>query len=187
MLSDLQRRKLTHKFEIFDADGDGGVEASDFRAMIDRLARLRGWDEGSEPVERLRAEYAEFWKALVSMAEPADPDRIELDDWLAYYEAALDFEREMAGPDHVTCTPRSTMGLVFDVLDRDGDGEISREEYRQFCRAHRIDLPADGDVFARLDRDGDGRLTRSEMLDLVTEFYFSDDPEAPGNRLFGPL
>lgn len=187
MLSDLQRRKLTHKFRIFDLDGDGWIEASDFRGVVDRLARLRGWEEGSEPVESLRAEYAEFWKALAAMAEPREPDRIDLDDWLDYYGAALDFEREISGPDHVTCTPRSTMGLVFDVLDRDGDGAISRREYREFCRAYRIELPAKGDTFSRLDRDGDGRITRSEMLDLVSDFYFSDDPQAPGNRLFGSI
>lgn len=187
MLDDLQRRKLTHKFRIFDFDGDGRVEASDFRAVVDRLARLRSWEEGSEPVEKLRSEYAEFWKALAAMAEPRDPDRIDLDDWLDYYESALDFEREIAGPDHVTCTPRSTMGLVFDVLDSDRDGAISRREYREFCSAYRIELPADGDAFAHLDRDGDGHITRSEMLDLVSDFYFSDDPQAPGNWLFGPL
>ncbi len=75
---------------------------------------------------------------------------------------------------------------AFDAADADGDGQLSREEWRELPRAARaaarermfarLDANDDGgldaDEFGRdmarlkaLDADGDGRLTRSEMRD----------------------
>ena len=42
-------------------------------------------------------------------------------------------------------------------------------------------------VFLDLDVDGDGSVTRDELMAMAHEFYRSDDPHAPGNRLFGAL
>lgn len=46
-------------------------------------------------------------------------------------------------------------------LDRDGDRQVSREEF-ELSERHRALMP-----FARADRDGDGAITREEMLARV--------------------
>jgi hypothetical protein len=60
-------------------------------------------------------------------------------------------------------------GFVFDALDRDGDGMITREEYNAGFYA--IDLGKNGKLckqefscayFSILDKDGDGQLSREE-------------------------
>ena len=38
-----------------------------------------------------------------------------------------------------------------------------------------------------LDRNGDGVLDQEEVQQALREFYTSDDPQAPGNLIFGPL
>ena len=52
-------------------------------------------------------------------------------------------------------------------LDRDGDGQVTREEFA---------APM-GDAFGRLDKDGDGRLSRDELAS-------GQGPEGPGVRRF---
>jgi Ca2+-binding EF-hand superfamily protein len=75
---------------------------------------------------------------------------------------------------------------VFDILDEDNDGVISKDEYLKFFRSFRGNVE-DGEIaFQKLDEDDKGYLTRKEFLDAVTEFHLSDDPDARGNWLFGP-
>lgn len=71
------------------------------------------------------------------------------------------------------------------VLDADGDGRISAEEYVQGTTGY-MDPATAREVFARMDADGDGHLSQQELSRLVDEWLRSDDPDAPGNMLWGP-
>lgn len=42
-------------------------------------------------------------------------------------------------------------------------------------------------AFRQLDRNRDGYLTTDELIKNAEEFFFSEDPEAPGNWLVGPF
>lgn len=187
MLSALRRRKLSRKFRVFDRDSSGFVEAADFDYAVRKLTELRGWSAGSSKRADLAERYEAFWHALQKHADSDRDRRVSLEEWLKYHELALDFEielkRTMSGYEGMT---DSLACFVFDVLDRDGDGEVTAAEHRQFCDAYDLDTSPD-ELFARLDGDGDGRITRAELRERVAEFYFSDDPEAAGNWLFGPF
>ena len=38
-----------------------------------------------------------------------------------------------------------------------------------------------------MDRNRDGLLDANEVQNAIREFYTSDNPQAPGNLIFGPL
>jgi hypothetical protein len=42
-------------------------------------------------------------------------------------------------------------------------------------------------VWPLLDADGDGYLTRDQFVDLLFDCYAGDDPDSPGNVVFGRL
>jgi Ca2+-binding EF-hand superfamily protein len=50
-----------------------------------------------------------------------------------------------------------------------------------------IDPTHSSDAFRRLDRDGSGKISKEEFRAAITEFYLSDDENAPGNWLLGPM
>ena len=92
----------------------------------------------------------------------------------AYDAAQQDGELPRAAQDHVLTT--------FEVLDLDGDGEISCEEYAIYLAA----IGSDADpvaAFRRLDVEGRGALSLRSIEGLYGEWVSAGEPERRGNYL----
>ncbi|MGZ3143700.1 EF-hand domain-containing protein [Lentzea chajnantorensis] len=167
MASDLQRRKVSVVFGALDANTDGYLDESDFRALTARWVSLRGGDE-----ELLSEVMMGWWATLTSAA---GTDRVSMDDVLSIVDVLP------RSPEAVTGTAHAMFGAV----DANGDDYVSPEEFQTMISAW---LGHDGATdFAALDSDGDGRLSRDEFAQLWLEFWSGDDPSAAGTRVFGPL
>ena len=59
MLSDLQTKKLTRYFQVYDMDDDGRIEASDFERVVENVKILRGEGDQQRQHEYL---YWEFYE-----------------------------------------------------------------------------------------------------------------------------
>jgi Ca2+-binding EF-hand superfamily protein len=76
--------------------------------------------------------------------------------------------------------------MFYDVQDVDKDGAISLEEYKIMYKIHEIgDASLAAEIFSKLDFDGDGKIKKNDYLNLVADFYLSDNPQAPSNLFFG--
>jgi Ca2+-binding EF-hand superfamily protein len=180
MLSAFRRAKLAHQFRIYDTNADGVLERTDLLRVADALAEARGHEPGSAPYESLAAHYEALWAPLQRRSGGSLRARVTLEAFLLWHEEVL---ADLASYDK---TLGAMAGLLFDVFDEDSDGVVHLAEYERFARATGIPgTPASW--FPRLDLDGDGRLTRDEVRALAEQFYFSDDPHAPGNWFFGAL
>lgn len=177
MLTKLQKQKINHFFLVCDVDRDAHLTAADLDRVARNLAAARGHAEGSPPHQRVRERYGAWGDAAAPFMIEG---RLSMRAHLAWHEALL---ADRAGADRVL---GGIAEVIFDLLDDNGDGRISSEEFASFYRAYEIAEGVAGQAFARLDRDGDGSLSREEVLAMTREFYLSDDPNAPGNWLFGP-
>ena len=79
----------------------------------------------------------------------------------------------------------STAQFFCDMLDSDGDGKVTTEDYVLFCEAYGVPEPEAKESFDTFDRNNDGILQIQEVDTLIREFYSSEDPRAPGNVFFG--
>lgn len=177
MLTELQVKKLTRYFQVYDIDDDGRIERSDFERIVENVTLLHG--QGSA-ASGLRVAYMARWDALRASAD-MDGDRgIDLDEWLAHWQIALG-EEGRAAAEAEAITDR-----LFSVFDLDEDDRIGPGEFADFYGVFGLSVELSRDVFDALDTNGDGMLTRGELNELSRDFYLGDDVEAAGNMLFGP-
>lgn len=180
MLTPLQTRKFTRAFHVWDADKNGLVERDDFDAIVANLGAIRGWSEGSADLLDLRRRYLEHW-AMLERLLTAGQRGVSLAQWLSFLDAIVSDEKvyKQAIP--------SLADFVFDVLDGNKDGVVSLDEFAAFYRAYRVDPGIAGELLSRLGKSGTDTLSKAEVLGLVQEFYFSEDPASAGNFLYGAL
>lgn len=181
MLTNFQRQKLVRSFRLYDQNKNGYIERQDFIQLAERLAQIRGWVEGTASYELLMGKLLADWDMLASFADVSGDYRIGLDEWLAYNDQMKHLSvRYRAGEDAIINT-------VFDIIDRNGDGQVTLDDFKHLYCAYGLPVDMAEDVFDYIDVNGDGVLTRTELLRLYYEFAYSEDPDAPGNWLFGNL
>ncbi|MEV6873470.1 EF-hand domain-containing protein [Amycolatopsis sp. NPDC051128] len=174
MASEFQRRKISGVFGAMDADRDGFLTESDFRALTTRWLDLRGTDGGTPEGQRLAAIMMGWWGTLLDVDRDGD-GKVTLDEVLQVVDELPKMPGAVTG----------TAAAMFEAVDENGDGAISAAEYHRMIAAWSgTDTPTD-EVFAHLDLDGDGRLSRAEFTGHWFEFWVGDDPAAPGSWVFG--
>ncbi len=184
-LTELQKTKLIHMFELIDTDGNGVLEFADFQEVIDFLAEEREWDRSNRHYMKLVGTNRRLWRSLLKSCNLDADKEVSLMEWLAYHVkifTAADFPNP-----EFQMTLSSIADFFFQMMDVDGDGQADREDYTIFCQAYGLPAEQAHRIYHLLDRDGNGTLSRDEVLALVREFYLSDDPDAPGNLFFGEL
>lgn len=181
MLTDLQRRKLTRYFRVYDIDDDGRIAAADFERVVENVRILHGLDTTSPAHRALRDAYLHRWAALRESADHDGDGGIDLDEWLAYWADVIRsderYEVEVA----------TTVRRMLELFDTDEDGVLRPPEFADFFGIYGLGADLARSTFEDLDADGDGVITRSELVEIGHEFYRGDDPDAPANRLYGPL
>ncbi|MFE2873191.1 EF-hand domain-containing protein, partial [Embleya sp. NPDC059259] len=158
MQSTLIDDKPRHMFALFDTDRNGVITAEDFQQHAERIVGQFP-DADPQKIQEVRRQYAELWKEL---AEAADADRNGQVDEAEFAvllqgsnqkEAARTVGRRMAEftladtngdgyLDRQEIIPLlkgygvqgSRVDTVMEILDKDGDGRISSEEYAVMLR-----------------------------------------------------
>ncbi len=181
MLTQFQKRKLRRYFEFYDMDNNGFIERTDYLLFARRLARVRGWPEGSPRYEIVMGRYLAEWQVLSSFADMNADARVSLDEWYDYHDHifTIDLKHRLGEGDIID--------TIFETLDANSDGFISETEFRTFYQIHDNPPELATQMFHRLDLNSDGVLSRKEIARLYREFAHSNDPSALGNWFFGPF
>lgn len=177
MLTDFQKKKLTHRFYVFDIDKNGHIDREDFVVLPKRLAERRKWSETSAEFKHLAERCLGIWEGLSKLA---GSDKITLEQFITFYDAIL------ASPEKFESMLKGATDTIFDTIDLDGNGTISVDEYEYFLESSRMTGDANA-LFKKLNRSGTGFITKAEIIELMREFYYSEDRDAAGNWLFGEM
>ncbi|GAA3503223.1 hypothetical protein GCM10019016_103330 [Streptomyces prasinosporus] len=175
---DILTLKLERTFDSMDANHDGYLDWSDYRKLADRYIQAYRLDKEDLRVRALQTFCQIYWLELLRHAG-VDGDRLTKEQFVtASRLAVIDTSRlnVTEGGGHA----------IFDIVDVDGDNEITKDEFARFLRdVWKIEAPDAMDMFTRLDIDGDGAISRHEFIRAIREYYLSNDPDAPGSLFFG--
>jgi hypothetical protein len=178
--SDLQVRKLHRWFASFDTDGDGVIDVLDFTGMAQVYCEAYEVPPRSDTWRRMHQHALIVWRALEQRTGAAHPAKLTRDEWVAWLGTSeyTDFILRAAIP---------FSQMAFSIADGDADGRCNVYELMAAQRRSGMSEDEIHRAFGRLDQDGDGYVTEDDFEQAHREFYFSDDPAAPGNYLAGEI
>ncbi|WP_433213096.1 EF-hand domain-containing protein [Microtetraspora malaysiensis] len=155
--------RLEERFRLWDSDGNGVIERSDFEAEADGiLSRLgaHGTARGAE----LRQAYLDMFDRL---AAAAGSTRLTREAFLQI----ADQEIVSKGDAGFASMVRPAIQAIVNVLDVDGDGAVSPAEMAKWFDAMGLAPQVAGRAFADLDANGDGKLSVTELVDAVRDYH----------------
>ncbi len=183
MLSEVQKIKFEYLFNLYDANNNGVVEFADFSAYVGRFTELYELPEDSETLKQLNKTAEAWWDVIKANADLNDDGVVTIEEWMGFAERYVEtLETYPDGAKYLT----KFIITIFNVVDENKNNLISSKEYANFLFAWGVDKDVDL-AFRKLDADGDHSLSEKDMIDLVFEFYLSDDPHAPGNHFYGMI
>ena len=180
MASDFMNKKFTRYFQLRDLDKNGFVGQEDWEQCARNLAQIRDWEPGSPEYKDIVAKHVHIWTTFWKPADLDNDGKVSLDEYLALTQT-----QQKRGSFALNVI-LDLFGAIFDIIDRDGDGQITLQDYSRYSEAWGLDEDLAEQAFSQLDLSGDGSLSRSSFIQFNSHFFISDDPALPGSQLFGP-
>lgn len=180
MLTELQINKLEKFFYILDYNRNGVIEKDDFIGIAENLCILRNIKEGDTRYENIMRKFEADWNKF-NLFVNNNEGKANWNHWLHFAEEVIIKGDESMVDSYV----ENFVGEIFDHFDADKDGYIDLDEYIELFVGYRIEVRFSAKSFRKLDLNRDDLISRGELIKAVKEYFRSDDPEAPGNWLFG--
>ncbi|RJQ69607.1 calcium-binding protein [Pseudonocardiaceae bacterium YIM PH 21723] len=181
-VSEFLGRKLDRRFRMLDSNRNGVIDERDFTLAAAGLASEFGHAPGSPRAQRLLNTHLATWKELLRAADENGDGKVSPEEFKRAFTTTILVSQE--------AYERAYLPMLLEAImmaDADGDGELTAGEFQRLNTVYMHASAEDSaDVFTRLDRDSSGTLTVQEISDAIREYYFSEDPAAPGNWLLGP-
>jgi hypothetical protein len=157
------------------------MDRQDCELVVQATTQVMGYAPGSPEYTTYHAEYMAGWDALLVLADSDGDQR------LTATEFCTAFGKLMAQPEQFNAVVLGFVKTAITLWDSNQDGKVSEQEYKNYLLTIQVTEAEAADAFRRLDLDRDGYLSREEIFQNMKEYYFTDDPNAPGNWFFGPF
>ncbi|XP_042884666.1 calexcitin-2-like [Penaeus japonicus] len=175
-LSKFRRAKLLHVFTtFFDVNRSGEIDEKDLDIAIQKVCGARGWSQDDPHYEKTRNTLRTLWTVLTSKADIDQDHQVSVEEWYcAWREDESDREWSHIFRD-----------LMFLLEDASGDGHVDVDEYVALYTALGLKEAQCREAFRRIQKDDTSVVTKDKFDALWEQYFHSEDPNAPGNFIFG--
>ena len=88
-VSNLQKDKFLHIFELLDVDGNGVLQYEDFRLVVDTMCDERGWSKGHRRRLGLTRANKRLWDLMIRYLDADGDGDVSLIEWLNFHFTAF--------------------------------------------------------------------------------------------------
>ncbi|XP_013414254.1 sarcoplasmic calcium-binding protein [Lingula anatina] len=178
--SEIWLKKMRTLFERCDADGNKYLSKEDFIQMAQRDAEYNSLKEDDPKAKEVREARLSAWKNAVLRGQGnPDTDRVTKEDFVQNVLCAANSPWREQYP--------AITKAIFNALDVNDDGIISKSEHAGFYYAYRIPLDLSPGAFDAIDTNKDGEISLEEFTRAFIDFFLGEDPNSPHNTFYGPL
>jgi Ca2+-binding EF-hand superfamily protein len=158
------QRLFEEEFQALDANNDGVVDESDFVDLAERVCRRFGIPRGSVAAARLREALRSSARNLLREADSGRDGDVTHKEFVGTLRNQADrgdagFERN-----------KPIAEAIWEIMDNDRDGTVSREEFRRVERAFGISDEIIEAACQQIDRDRDDVLHRDEVVNFLASW-----------------
>lgn len=159
-------------FTLFDADGNGFIEAEDFELMAGRV--VEAVPEANEAKrDAMLAAFRTFWSTLARELDTNRDGRIDFEEFKAVVLAPERFDAAIG---------EFAQGLTL-LADPDGDGLIDRPTFARAMTAIGFALPNIHSLFDALEPTAADQVAVSAWNEAIKDYYRPDLAGIVGDRL----
>lgn len=167
MTSVMAKNRIKHRFDKWDADGNGLLERSDMEREAAEIAHAFGKGPSSPEGETITAAYRGLYDLLAGHAGATDGAITE--DQFRHVAEDLIFEQGEAAFNRAL-TPL-VEGIIA-LCDKNADGRINRDEFQNWLSVFNHTTADADEAFDQIDRNSNGELTTDELLAAVRDYHF---------------
>ncbi|WP_406640238.1 EF-hand domain-containing protein [Amycolatopsis sp. WGS_07] len=150
------------EFDKLDLNHDGRLDWADYEILIDRYRKTAGVNDDDRRIQELRAFYQLHWLELLRHSG-ASGDRLSRNEF-------VEATRRTTGDANRLDAAKVGGHVIFDLVDADGDGSISRDELGRYLQGvWQIDQSDPRYDFDALDTNKDGVISREEFVSGIQE------------------
>jgi hypothetical protein len=171
------KRKRVLGFYFFDLTKDGLVREEDLQTFGKAIAAKMNVKPGSDSYKKVTDGTNSYWAAFAPASDVNGDGSVTCDEFLAALAKVLDLPNGKQILGHLSTA-------MFDAMDVNSNGTLSKEEYTNFVTAGGVGTEAAHKAFQQLDLDGSGVIARDEFAHCIWEYWTSSDPKARGNWFF---
>lgn len=171
--------KFARLFDAHDTDHDGHIDWSDYDRLVKAYLDAAQVDRADRRAHALQVTFQMWWMELLRHGQ-GQSDRLSREE---YTQALRSLMMDTSRFNMLEGMPHS----IFDLLDTDGDNEISRTEFQTLLGALKVPGPESHEHFTMMDTDGDGVLSRQEVIRAWREFFYFPEDHRAGGILLGAV
>ncbi|XP_044761601.1 calexcitin-2 isoform X2 [Coccinella septempunctata] len=178
-ISDFRKKKLLYVFHVFfDVNQSGTIDRKDFELAIEKVCSLRGWASGSEEYRRTFNSMIEIWEGLRQRADSNKDGQVSVEEWASMWD---DYSKR---PENALEWQTQYMRFMFELEDASGDGSIDVDEFTSVCSCYGLEAGECREAFTKMSQ-GQKNVTYEQFEHLWKQFFMSENPQEPGNYIFG--
>lgn len=172
---------MDHVFAMLDVTKDSRLAEDDVAKLAADIGAIMPGERDQRKIAGFRDAMLGWWRALLpALGLPPDAEMSREQFREAMVAVILEEGRYVEVFEPVAVT-------WFQLYDADDSDSLSVEEFQVLSRALEISESDTEAGFRTFDVNGDGELSMAEFLVVARQFYEGQDPDAPGNWLYGPV